>query len=229
MVFADRSDAGRRLAAALSQFREKSPVIIALPRGGVPVAAEVAAALSAPLDLAIVRKIGVPMQPELAMGAVADAMPPVVIRNEEVIRAAGVSQATFDAEYERQLTEARRRRSLYLADRRPVPLAGRTAIVIDDGIATGASMRAALRSVRAGHPRRVVLAVPVATRGTLDSLRSETDDIVCLDPRDGLDAVGEFYRDFAQVQDQEVVRAMRQFSEAFPWPADTPPPSESAS
>jgi len=206
MVFADRSDAGRRLAAALSQFREKSPVIIALPRGGVPVAVEVAAALSAPLDLAIVRKIGVPMQPELAMGAVADAMPPVVIRNEEVIRAAGVSQATFDAEYERQLTEARRRRSLYLADRRPVPLAGRTAIVIDDGIATGASMRAAL-----------------------DSLRSETDDIVCLDPRDGLDAVGEFYRDFAQVQDQEVVRAMRQFSEAFPWPADTPPPSASAS
>ena len=97
MVFADRSDAGRRLAAALSQFREKSPVIIALPRGGVPVAVEVAAALSAPLDLAIVRKIGVPMQPELAMGAVADAMPPVVIRNEEVIRAAGVSQATFDA------------------------------------------------------------------------------------------------------------------------------------
>lgn len=221
MPFVDRADAGRRLAAALSRYRGRSPVVLALPRGGVPVAAEIAAALPAPLDLVIVRKIGVPSQPELAMGAVVDASPPAVVRNEDVISAAGISQATFEAECDRQLEEARRRRKLYLAGRPPVALIGKTAIVVDDGIATGATMRVALRCVRAAQPRRLVLAVPVAARRVLASLRPEADEVVCLEPCDDLGAVGAFYRDFTQVEDAVVIESLRRFSEARPGPAGT--------
>lgn len=223
MIFADRLDAGRRLGVALSRYRDGAPVIIALPRGGVPVAAEVARSLAAPVDLVIVRKVGVPGQPELAMGAVADASPPVIVRNEDVIAAAGIPPAAFEAECERQLAEARRRRKLYLAGRVPVPLAGRTAIVVDDGIATGATMRVALRSVRARRPRRLVLAVPVAARRTLASLQREVDDIVCLQPRDDLGAVGAHYGDFAQVEDGEVIETLRRFGDARPGSEDVPP------
>lgn len=185
-------------------------------------AVEIAAALPAPLDLVIVRKVGVPNQPELAMGAVIDASPPVLVRNEEIIAAAGVSQAAFEAECERQLDEARRRRRLYLAGRAPTSLIGKTAIVVDDGIATGATMRVALRHVRAAQPRRLVLAVPVAARRTLASLRPEADDVVCLEPCDDLGAVGAYYRDFTQVADAEVVESLRRFSEARPGPAGIP-------
>jgi predicted phosphoribosyltransferase len=197
-------------------------VVLALPRGGVPVAAEIAAALPAPLDLVIVRKVGVPGQPELAMGAVVDASPPVLVRNEDVISVAGISRASFEAECNRQLDEARRRRRLYLAGRTPISLIGKTAIVVDDGIATGATMRVALRYVRAAQPRRLVLAVPVAARRTLASLRSEADDVVCLEPSDDLGAVGAYYRDFTQVEDAEVIECLRRFSEARPGPAGTP-------
>src|SRR5215468_8060980 len=148
MLFQDRADAGRQLAKALLRYKDQHPVVLALPRGGVVVAAQVAAALEAPLDLVLVRKIGVPAQPELAMGAVVDGATPVIVRNDEVIRACRVNAAEFDAVCARELTEIERRRRRYLGDRKPVDIAGRAAIVVDDGIATGATTRAALRATR---------------------------------------------------------------------------------
>ncbi|MGZ3328784.1 MAG: phosphoribosyltransferase, partial [Xanthobacteraceae bacterium] len=162
MSFKDRSDAGRRLAAAVMGYKDQQPVVLALPRGGVPVAAEVAAALNAPLDLILVRKIGVPFQPELAMGAVVDGGAPLVVRNEDVISLAGIEEADFNAVRDRELAEIERRRERYLGGRERVEVAGRTAIVVDDGIATGATTRAALRATRLRNPKKLVLAVPVA-------------------------------------------------------------------
>jgi predicted phosphoribosyltransferase len=181
MPFENRSAAGRRLAAALAGYRQRAPVVLALPRGGVPVAAEVAAALGAPLDLVLVRKIGVPGQPELAMGAVADGAKPVTVRNDGVIRYAGVSEEEFNAVRDTELAEIERRRKNYLGGRVPVNVAGRTVIVIDDGIATGATTRTALRALRAQGPKELVLAVPVAAKDTLEELREEADTIVCLE------------------------------------------------
>ena len=145
MSFKDRSEAGRKLTKALAAYKDQHPVILALPRGGVPVAAEVATALHAPLDLILVRKIGVPIQPELAMGAVVDGGAPIIVRNEDVIQVAGIDEAEFKAICDSELAEIERRRQRYLGNRERVDVAGRTAIVIDDGIATGATTRAALR------------------------------------------------------------------------------------
>ena len=203
MPFRDRSDAGRRLAEALQSYRAQRPIVFALPRGGVPVAAEVCAALDAPLDLIIARKIGVPIQPELAMGAVAEGGEPV--RNEDVIALVGITDAEFAAVCERERREIGRRRRRYLGNRPAVEVAGRPAIVIDDGIATGATMRAALLAVRARKPQKVVLAVPVAPTSTLDALRADADEIVCLEDHEPFGAIGLFYRDFTQVSDEEVV------------------------
>jgi putative phosphoribosyl transferase len=204
-MFADRRDAGRRLAAVLAALGLPDPVVFALPRGGVVVAAEVAAALRAPLDLVLVRKLGAPGHEELAAGAVVDGEPPTVVRNEDVIRHYRVDDAYLAAETARQLALIERRRRLYLGDRPPVPVAGRTAVVVDDGIATGATVRAALRAVRAQGPRELVLAVPVAPPEALAELRAECDRIVCLESPALFYAVGQFYADFAQVEDEEVV------------------------
>ncbi len=152
MPFDDRVDAGRKLAAALAGYKNQQPLILALPRGGVPVAAEVAAELDAPLDLILVRKIGVPFQPELAMGAVVDGGSPIVVRNEDVIREAEIGELEFNTIRDRELAEIERRRLRYLGARERAEVAGRTAIVIDDGIATGATTRAALRATRARQP-----------------------------------------------------------------------------
>jgi putative phosphoribosyl transferase len=211
MTFIDRSDAGRRLAQALLRYRERRPVVLALPRGGVPVAAEVAAALDAPLDLVLVRKIGVPMQPELAMGAVVDGGSPIVVRNDDVIALAGVGEAEFRAIRDRELVEIERRRKLYVGDRRPVDAAGRTAIIIDDGVATGATTRAALRATRVRAPARLVLAVPVAATDTLAALGAEADDVVCLEDHRSFGAIGFYYADFRQLSDQEVKDIMARF------------------
>jgi putative phosphoribosyl transferase len=146
MPFLDRSDAGRQLAGALAGYKDQHPVILALPRGGVPVAAEVAAALDAAVDLILVRKLGVPAEPELAMGAVVDGAVPIVVRNDDVIRITGVGETEFNATRDAELAEIERRRRRYLGDRERADVAGRTAIVIDDGIATGATVRAALRA-----------------------------------------------------------------------------------
>ncbi len=204
LIFQDRRDAGRRLAEALAKYRDAKPVILALPRGGVPVAAEVASRLDADLDLILARKIGVPFQPELAMGAVVDGAEPITVRNEDVIALARVTPAEFDAVRDRELAEIQRRRERYLGDRPPVPITARTVIVIDDGIATGATVRAALRAVRAQHPSKLVLAIPVAAASSLAALKPEADDIVCLSAPDDLNAIGFFYYDFGQISDEAV-------------------------
>lgn len=211
MPFKDRSDAGRKLAAALASYKERRPVVLALPRGGVAVAAEVAAALAAPLDLILVRKIGVPFQPELAMGAIVDGAAPLVVRNEDVIRLAEIDESDFNAVCERELAEIERRRQRYLGHRERVEIAGRTAIVIDDGIATGATTRAALRATRLRHPERLVLAVPVAPTESLAAMQEEADEVVCLEDYADFGAIGFYYSDFRQVSDDEVVELLRRF------------------
>ncbi|PIT03594.1 phosphoribosyltransferase [Bradyrhizobium nitroreducens] len=211
MLFQDREDAGRQLARALVKYRSRHPVILALPRGGVPVAAEVAERLEAPLDLVIVRKIGVPMQPELAMGAVVDGTQPLIVRNQDVIELAGVSEDAFDAVCKEELAEIERRRERYLGDRVRSEIKGQTAIIVDDGIATGATTLAAIRALRKRGPKELVLAVPVAPLESLQRLHGEVDAIVCLDtPRD-FGAIGYYYRDFLQVGDEEVIAILKRF------------------
>ena len=154
MLFQDRTDAGQKLARALTKYKAQHPVVLALPRGGVPVAAEVAAALDAPLDLVLVRKIGVPSQPELAMGAVTDGGEPAIVRNREVIEMCGISTQEFDAVCDRELAEIERRRNRYLGDRGRAEVAGQVVIIVDDGIATGATTLAAIKAVRARSSQR---------------------------------------------------------------------------
>ena len=211
MPFRNRADAGRQLAAALAHFKNEQPVILALPRGGVPVAAEVATALDAPLDLLLVRKIGVPFQPELAMGAVIDGGAPTVVRNEDVIKLAGIDEAEFKSVCDSELAEIERRRTRYLGGRTPAEVAGRTAIVIDDGVATGATTRAALRGLRARRPKRLVLAVPVAPTDSLPMLRSEADEVICLEDHEFFGAIGFYYSDFHQLSDEDVIATLARF------------------
>jgi len=212
MPFRDRVDAGRRLARALARYAEDEVVVLALPRGGAPVAAEVAAALGAPLELLLVRKIGCPFQPELAMGAVVDGTQPIVVRNEDVIRAAAVSEVEFDDARRKELAEIERRRSRYLGGRAPVEVEARTVIVIDDGLATGATMRAALRALRNRRPRKIVLAVPVAPTGTLGEMRGEADEVVCLEDYGFFGAIGAYYDDFRQITDEELIAILARFA-----------------
>jgi len=209
--FKNRTDAGRRLGRALSGYKDQHPVVLALPRGGVAVAAEVAAALEAPLDLILVRKIGVPAQPELAMGAVVDGADPIVVRNDDVIRLTGVDESEFKAVCDAELAEIERRRRRYLGSRERAEVADRVVIVIDDGIATGATTRAALRAIRMRNPARLVLAVPVAPTEALPEMRQEADDVVCLEDHDGFGAIGFCYSEFRQVSDQEVIDALARF------------------
>jgi putative phosphoribosyl transferase len=223
MPFINRFDAGRKLAAALKVYKDQHPAILALPRGGVPVASEVAAALEAPLDLILVRKIGVPFQPELAMGAVVDGSAPIVVRNEDIIRYTRIGEDEFQAVCDRELAEIERRRERYLGQRPRVEIAGRTAIVIDDGIATGATVRAALRAIRARNPRKLVLAVPVAPTETIAALRAEADDVVCLEDHEFFGAIGFYYADFSQVSDREVIDILARFPVRNPAQQPLPP------
>jgi len=216
MLFQNRTDAGRQLAKALLKYKGRHPVVLALPRGGVLVAAEVASALDAPLDLLLVRKIGLPIQPELAMGAVADGEEPTVIRNNDVIDACGISPEEFDAVCNEERAEIRRRRQRYLGNRERATVEDQVAIIIDDGIATGATTLAAIRAVRGREPKEVVLAVPVAPLETLKKLRPEVDAIICLDTPEDLGAIGYFYRDFHQVSDSEVIGILKRFPAGRP-------------
>ena len=210
-AFHDRAEAGRRLAAQLAKYKGQDIVVFALPRGGAPVAAPIAETLHAPIDLVLVRKIGVPFQPELAMGAVADGGEPVIVRNEDVIAMASVSEAAFERARELEELEIERRRRLYLGGRERPDARGRVAIVVDDGVATGATTRAALRAVRALEPKRLVLATPVAPIDTLESLRAEVDEVVCLESRADFGAIGFFYDDFRQIGDDEVAAILDRF------------------
>jgi len=208
MIYKDRLDAGNRLALELSRYKGQDAIILALPRGGVAVAAPIAEALGAPLDLVLVRKIGVPMQPELAMGAVVDGADIAVVRNEDIILLSGTSEQEFKHASDRELVEIERRRDLYLKGRPRAEVKGRVAIVIDDGIATGATTRAALQALRKRAPKKLVLAVPVAPVSTLEDLSEEADEIVCLERHEPFYAISAYYEDFHQVTDAEVIAAL---------------------
>ncbi len=218
--FLDRNQAGRRLAEELLVFKDERPVVLALPRGGLPIGYEAAKALAAPLDLVFVRKIGAPLRPELALGAVADGGHPITIRNDEVIRMLRVPESYLQEEVRQKLAEIDRRRALYMSGRPRVEVKGRTAIVVDDGIATGATVRAALRSVRKSEPARLVLAVPVAPLETTEALKDDADEVVCLETPVPFFAISMFYQRFEQVSDQEVVDWLKR-SEAFRQPEET--------
>jgi putative phosphoribosyl transferase len=220
-LFADRSEAGRRLAERLLRFKDQRPVVLALPRGGVPVGFEVAQALDAPLDLVLVRKIGAPFQPELAVGAVVDGGRPETVVNDEMVREFQIPESYIAEESARQLQEIERRRGLYLAGRARVPVEGRTAIVVDDGIATGATMEAALHATRRANPKRLVLATPVAPPDTIARLRPQADEVVCLATPRLFAAIGAFYDDFRQLSDEEVVDLLRRATRSEQEPIAT--------
>ncbi len=203
-VYSNRQQAGRMLARRLTSHRGAGVVVLGVPRGGLPVAKEVADALGAPLDVIVVRKLGAPGQPEFGIGAVVDGDYPRAIFNPGVVEHLGVSDEYIEAEIARQLKEVNRREAAYRDGRAKAPLAGKTVILVDDGIATGSSVRAALRGVRRQKPKRLVLAVPVAPAETIEALRGEADEIVCLETPEDFFAVGQFYRDFHQVTDKEV-------------------------
>jgi putative phosphoribosyl transferase len=229
MSFLDRSDAGRRLADRLLHLRGTDVVVLGLPRGGVPVAAEVARALGAPLDVILVRKLGVPVQPELGMGAIGEGG--VKIINSEVVAIAHVTDAEIAAVERRERAELDRRGLRFRGDRRRTPLAGRTAIIIDDGIATGSTARAACQVARAQGAVRVVLAVPVAPPSARGALAADADEVICLETPGHFLAIGEWYRDFSQTSDHEVVSLLgRAAGEGAPAPAgeDGPAPAGGA-
>ena len=212
-VFNDRRDAGRQLAKAVAGLRLADPTVIALPRGGVPVAAEVARALHAPLDVIIVRKIGAPGQPELAIAAVAEGRPPTVLADPRACSFAGVDEAYIEARAREERPELERRCSVYRRDRPPTPIAGKDVVLVDDGIATGMTVRAALQLIRAMKPARLVLAVPVSAEDTLAELRPLVDDLVCLLTPAFFGSVGTYYHDFDQVGDDEVVQTLEEARE----------------
>lgn len=208
-MFLDRSDAGRRLAAQLQQYRERQDVVVlGLPRGGVPVAFEVARALQAPLDVLVVRKLGLPSQPEVAMGAIASGG--AMYLNDEVVRLGRVSREQLDAVLARESQELHRRELLYRAGRLPLKLRERVVIVVDDGIATGATMHAALQALRTLAPAKLIVAVPVAPQDAAQNLGTAADQFVCLDAPADFGAVGRFYQDFGQTTDAEVRELLAQ-------------------
>jgi putative phosphoribosyl transferase len=218
-AFSDRTAAGRALAERLVRMALSPPIVVlALPRGGVPIGAEVARALHVPLDLLLVRKIGAPWQPELAVAAIVDGQPPDIVVDNETMAATGVDNDYIQAQARGELREIERRRSVYLGSRAPIAVEGATVIVVDDGIATGTTVRAALTALRRRHPARLVLAVPVAPSDTLALLRAEVDDIVCLAEPYPFHAVGLHYADFHQVGDDEVVAALAAATTARPPP-----------
>ena len=223
MLFTDRVDAGRRLAEVLRPMAGADVVVVGLPRGGVPVAFEVAQVLGAPLDIIVVRKLGLPFQPELGLGAVGEGGVRVI--NDKVVRLAEVGEQELADIERRERGEVDRRAHLFRGDRPPAPLAGRSVIVVDDGIATGSTARAACQVVRAQGAARVVLAVPVAPEGIADRMRPDADDVVFLSTPEGFFAIGQFYADFSQVDDSEVIHLLqRAHLQPATVPVDAPVP-----
>ena len=202
-MYENRSDAGRKLAARLQKFRDRAPLIVALPRGGVPVAYEVARSLGAPLDVLVARKIGAPGQEEYGIGAIAQGG--AVYLNNDLVRALGVSQEYLDAVTRRETAEMARRIRTYRGNRPPLDVSGRTVIVVDDGLATGATAHAAARALRPQGPKEIILAVPVCAPETMIELRAEYDEVICASAPARFQAVGLWYEDFEQTTDEEVV------------------------
>lgn len=209
--FRDRAEAGRVLADRLSALPLHDPVVLALPRGGVVVGAEIAKALRAPLDLLLVRKLGVPDQPELAMGAVGEGEEALVF-NHDVIRLAGVTEREIAEAVMRERAEIARRREAYLAGRARSPVSGRSAIVVDDGVATGATMRAGLAVLRRAGPREIIVAVPVAPPETVRTLEGEADRVVVAQVSSLPFGIGGHYEDFHQLEDEEVTSILDRFA-----------------
>lgn len=206
--FRDRADAGRQLGEALAERNVADVIVYAIPRGGVPVALEVARALDAPLELVLARKIGAPDNPELALAAVIAGARPRTIINEEIVRLSGATPDYLERERAAALSEIERRRRIYLGDRRPLDPAGHAVVLVDDGLATGATARAAAAGLRAQGVRRIILAVPTGPHSLLRALRTELDEVVCLHESDDVSSVGEAYGDFRQVEDDEVVAGL---------------------
>jgi predicted phosphoribosyltransferase len=205
VVFKDRADAGRKLADALHIYKDDAVVVYALPRGGVVLGAEIARSLNAPLDLIIVRKVGHPYSPEYGIAAVAEDGHTVMNR----VEVDSVDKAWFDESVRAQQQEARRRRELYMRDRPPIPATDKTAILVDDGLATGLTMFAAVQEVQHANPRKIVVAVPVAPTQTVEELKQVADDVVALYVTPDFGAIGAFYYRFDQVSDEEVIQLMK--------------------
>lgn len=203
MVFANRTEAGRQLAGKLQHYRDKKPYVVALPRGGVLVGYEIAQALHAPLDIIVARKLGAPGHPEMAFGAVAPNG--VRVLDRDVIRLMDVSDDEVNQITGRELIEVDRRLHRYRRDMPMPDISGKTVIVVSDGLATGLTALAAIRAIRKLQPGQVVLAVPVAPPEALDLLGAETDDTVCLDIREDFASISESYRQFGDIQDEEVI------------------------
>lgn len=208
LPFASRTAAGRLLGQRLLKFKASHPVILALPRGGVPIAHEVADLLDADLDLLIVRKLGAPNHPEFGIGAVVDGANPQIVLDQQIVDRLSLPTRYIQDEAYRQLQEIERRRTQYLSGRTSVSVTGRTVIVVDDGIATGSTVRTALRAIRQKKPHKLILAVPVGAADSVRSLRNECDELICLAMPDPFYAVGAHYQDFSQTSDEEVVRLL---------------------
>jgi len=204
MIYRDRRDAGAQLAEKLVTYGtvKDNLLVLALPRGGVPVAYEIAKALEAPLDVFIVRKLGVPGHEELAMGAIASGG--VRVLNDYVIRQLRIKQWLIDEVTEREKTELRRREALYRQGLPPLEVAGKRIIIVDDGLATGSTMLAAVRALKHGHPASLLVSVPVGAPSTCSELRREADEVLCLDTPEPFSGVGQWYDDFSQTSDDEV-------------------------
>ena len=206
MIFADRNDAGRQLAERLAGYKKENPVVLAIPRGGVVVAGEIAKALDAPLTLIIPRKIGAPYDPEFAIGAVAE--DGSVVLDEDTVSSLGVSAEYIEGEKEAQIEEIKRRKQAYGA--KDIELKGRVVILVDDGIATGSTILAAVKSIRKKDPKKIVVAVPVAPQEAVSELKNQVEEVVCLHAPEYFGAVGCFYRDFSQTSDAEVMSILRE-------------------
>ena len=206
MLFADRYDAGRRLAVALERHRVEHPLVLGLPRGGVVVGYEIAAALGADLDVLVVRKLGVPGAEELAMGAVA---PGATLLNQNLVARLGITRAVVDVVVGRELAELKRREQAYRGNRPPIQVQGRTVILVDDGLATGATAQAAVEALRRQQPRQIIFAAPVCSRDGAEALRRVVDEVVCLECPENFQTVGLWYRDFSPTSDADVLECLR--------------------
>lgn len=214
LIFRDRADAGQQLAAALPRFDVEDTIVVALPRGGIPVAAEICAARYLPLDLVLVRKIGAPGRPELAVGAVTDGATPQVIVNDAIARSFRLSADAVEDMGRKLLPEIERRRQVYLSGRNPLVLKGKHLIVVDDGVATGATLRAGLQALKSAAPKHIIVALPVGPSDLAERLGNLADTVICLKDLQHFGAVGGAYRSFPQVSDTTVRAAVNRYAPA---------------